>query len=172
VTSPADRRTDLTNRMADFVLARGLGAASLRPLATAAGISDRMLLYHFKDKAEVMTAVLHCLAHRLTAHLTAQTSPAPLPPGRLRRRLMQLAASAEVWPYMQLWLEIAARAGRGDAFCLAVGHQIGQGFLDWITAQTEGGKASDALRLLTLLEGRIVLTSIGMTGLGTTDPEA
>jgi len=160
--TPTDKRSDLIDHMADFVLARGLAAASLRPLAAAAGISDRMLLYYFKDKPAVIAAVLHCLAQRLTTRLSASASPQPLPAGRLRRHLFQLTSSDEVWPYMQLWLEIAARAARGDAFFFAVGHQIGQGFLGWIAAQLEGANPTEALRLLTLVEGRLLLKSIGL----------
>lgn len=162
MTDHSDRRLALIDSMADFVLAKGLAAATLRPLAAAAGVSDRMLLYYFKDKPEVITAVLHCLAQRLTTRLRANTSPHPLPAGRLRRHLFQMTSSDEVWPYMQLWLEIAVRAARGDAFFLAVGHQIGQDFLAWIAAQLEGASQTEAVRLLTLVEGRLLLKSIGL----------
>lgn len=162
MTAPDDRRAELTERMADFVLANGLAAASLRPLAAAAGVSDRMLLYYFTDKAAVITAVLICLAQRLTTRLTDATSPEPLPAGRLRHQLFKLTVAEDVWPYMQLWLEIAALAARGDAFYFKVGHSIGQGFLDWIAAQLIGGSRIEALRLLTLIEGRLLLKSIGL----------
>ena len=78
--------------MADFVLANGLGAASLRPLAASAGISDRMLLYYFKDKPAVMAAILQCLVDRLTALLAAKTITNPLPAGPLRNVLYKLTA--------------------------------------------------------------------------------
>ena len=38
-------RTRLLDRLAAHVIAHGLSAASLRPLAKAAGTSDRMLMY-------------------------------------------------------------------------------------------------------------------------------
>ena len=38
-----DRRALLLGKLADHVLAHGLSASSLRPLAKAAGTSDRML---------------------------------------------------------------------------------------------------------------------------------
>jgi AcrR family transcriptional regulator len=49
-----DRLSLLLDRLADYVLAHGLTASSLRPLARAAGTSDRMLLYYFADKDAVM----------------------------------------------------------------------------------------------------------------------
>jgi AcrR family transcriptional regulator len=38
-----DKRDALLDSMADFVLTHGLSAASLRPLAKAAGLSDRII---------------------------------------------------------------------------------------------------------------------------------
>ena len=48
-----DRRGELLDRMAAHLLAHGLEGANLRPLARAAGTSDRMLLYYFADKEEL-----------------------------------------------------------------------------------------------------------------------
>ena len=49
-----DRREAAIERMADHVLSEGLAAGTLRPLAAAAGTSDRMLLYYFADKDELL----------------------------------------------------------------------------------------------------------------------
>ena len=59
------RREEAIERMADHLLAEGLGAATLRPLAAAAGTSDRMLLYYFNDKDELLSATLHRVAERM-----------------------------------------------------------------------------------------------------------
>ena len=58
MTKPDTRRAAILERIADHILANGLSASSLRPLAKAAGTSDRMLLYYFADKAEIITAAL------------------------------------------------------------------------------------------------------------------
>ena len=42
----------------DYVLEHGLIGLSLRPLAAALGTSDRMLLYHFGTKDDLVAAVL------------------------------------------------------------------------------------------------------------------
>ena len=165
MTAPDDRRDDLTNRMADFVLVHGLEAATLSPLAAAAGVSDRMLLYYFKDKPAVMAAVLECLSQRLTAQLTARTSPQRLSAGQLRRHVFQQTAGDDLWPYMQVWMEVAVRAAREDKLCFAVGHKMGQAVLAWISSQLDGGNMGQAARLLTLVEGRLMLKSIGMRDL-------
>ncbi|HET6561729.1 MAG TPA: TetR/AcrR family transcriptional regulator [Marmoricola sp.] len=52
------RRTALAEAATDHVLEHGLVGLSLRPLATALGTSDRMLLYHFADKDDLVATVL------------------------------------------------------------------------------------------------------------------
>ena len=49
----AVRREDAIERMTDHILLKGLAGATLRPLAAAAGTSDRMLLYYFADRDEI-----------------------------------------------------------------------------------------------------------------------
>lgn len=159
-----DRRAELTGRIADFILAQGLEAASLRPLARAAGLSDRMLLYYFTDKAEALTAALDHLAARLTAVLAADIA-APLPEHALWDRLAARVRDPALWPYLCLWLEIAARAARGDAFFTARGRALGQGFHDWIAAQLDAPadrRAATALALFQRLEGLVVLRAVGL----------
>ncbi len=54
----SDRRLALAEGATDYVLEHGLIDMSLRPLAAALGTSDRMLLYHFSDKYDLVATVL------------------------------------------------------------------------------------------------------------------
>ncbi len=160
------RRLDILNGLADHVLAKGLPASSVRPLAEAAGISDRMLLYYFHDKSELIAATLQLLSSRLVALLDTHTAPQPMPLDALRRRLAAVLLSNEVWPYMQLWLEIVALSARGDPFYREVGGGIARAFLEWGKAQlqssTATARAADAARLLVAIEGMVLLKSVGL----------
>ena len=69
------RRRDLTELATDYVLEHGLIGLSLRPLAREIGTSDRMLLYHFDSKADLVAAVLVASTDRSVAALER------LPPG-------------------------------------------------------------------------------------------
>jgi AcrR family transcriptional regulator len=151
--------------MADHVLAHGLPAASLRPLARAAGISDRMLLYYFKDKAEVMAAVLERVAARLTLLMEAMGARPLQSAEALRADLLPILLDDALWPFMCVWLEIAALSARGDPLYRAIGEQIGRGFLAWGMAQLDSQaetREADALQLLAMIEGAVVLKSLGM----------
>ena len=163
------RKAALLDDLADFVLDRGLEAASLRPMAQAAGTSDRMLIYHFGDKDSLIAAVIDHVATRLTGLLQARTAPAPLPADRLQPLLLDMSLEDDIWPYLRLWLQIAARAGQGDPFFRAVGGQIGLGFIGWIAAQidaeTDAARQAQAARLFVLVEGLILVRSLGLDGL-------
>ena len=52
------RRDELAEQATDYVLEHGLIGLSLRPLASALGTSDRMLIYHFGGKDALITEVI------------------------------------------------------------------------------------------------------------------
>jgi AcrR family transcriptional regulator len=163
-----DRRAEIIGRLADHVLAHGLSASSLRPLAKAAGTSDRMLLYYFADKAEMMTATLSVIAMRIMAAMETRKAPDPLPFDQLLPIMLDAIVDDEMWPFMRVWLEMASLAANGDTFYRAAGEQLGRGFLAWgaaqIDAPTEAERHKQAARLLLMSEGMVVLKSIGLDG--------
>jgi len=63
------KRDDLTQAATDYALAHGLIGLSLRPLAAELGTSDRMLIYHFGSKDELVAAVLEASNVRSMAHI-------------------------------------------------------------------------------------------------------
>jgi AcrR family transcriptional regulator len=166
VVKSDDRRAVLLDRMADHILAHGISESSLRPLAKAARTSDRMLLYYFSDKTEMITATLGHISLRLAGVLGEQGAAAPLPIDRLIPKLFDLLCAESLWPYMRLWLEIASLAAKGDPVCRAVGEAIARGFLDWGAAQldspTPEAREADAAKLLVTIEGMILLKSVGL----------
>ncbi len=166
VDAPApDRRTALLEGLADHVLAHGLASASLRPLAEAMGTSDRMLLYYFKDKAELVAAILQTIAARMTALLAPLQALPPQPFDALRKLLTRAMLDDGLWPYMRLWLELASRAASDDAVARATGEAIARGFLalcEKLLDTPAPGRRADATRLLMAVEGAVLLKSLGL----------
>ncbi|OQW44298.1 MAG: hypothetical protein A4S12_03550 [Proteobacteria bacterium SG_bin5] len=160
-----DKRALLLDRLADHVLAEGLGGASLRPLARAVGTSDRMLLYYFPDKATLIAAVLARIAERFAPMLDGLAPATPGPPAALLALLPDLVAAPAFAPFMSLWLEMAALAARGDAGCRAAAGAIGRDLLGWIAARLdlpEPERGTVAARLFQQIEGAAVLRAIGL----------
>lgn len=161
------RRDALLDRIADHFLAEGLAETSLRPLAKAVGTSDRMLLYYFTDKAEIIGATLDRISARLVAELASIGSAGPVSPDALRIALIERLFAQEFWPFLRLFLQIAAHAAQGDPVYRTVGERIGRGFLAWGASQIDlpdaEARERAAATIMIEVEGRLFLQSIGMT---------
>ena len=165
-----ERREAAIERMADHVLSQGLGAATLRPLAAAAGTSDRMLLYYFADKDELLTATLGRIAARMIDQLDAAI---PVEPRRtfavLLGEVWGAMASDGLRPFMPLWLDLASGAARGLQPHRHVAGQIADGFLPWVTIRLEpegdGAAASLGPLFLATIEGMSLLKAVGREAL-------
>lgn len=160
------RRAELVAAMADHLLAEGLAGARLRPMARAAGISDRMLLYYFADKDELLAATLQQVATRLAGLLDAALPDAtPRPFALLLAQAWGVMGATEGRPYVRLWLELVAQAARGIQPHRAIAGGIFSGFLDWVAARLDIADPNDrheaAQLLLSMLEGLLVAHAVG-----------
>ena len=109
----ADRRATLTAQLAEIVLADGLDALALRSAAARLGTSDRMLLYYFGTKAELVGAVLGHISGQLRATLTAASSTERLPPSDFLIAASRLMAGLDMAPIMRVYMGVALPHGRG-----------------------------------------------------------
>lgn len=100
------RREAWTQQATDYTLKHGLIGLSLRPLAASLGTSDRMLLYHFGTKDDLVAAVLRESNDRAVAGISA------LPPSSDLRTavhdLWSVASSPELEPCTRQYVEAAA----------------------------------------------------------------
>ncbi len=157
-----DQRSQAIDLLAAHLLRTGLAEASLRQMATAAGISDRMLLYYFKDKADVLAATMERVAMQL-AHQLAVAIPegAGLAPARLIALAADLTTGEGMRPYMRLWIEIVAAAARKEPPFVEIARQIAAGFLHWIEARLEPGdprsRQATAAAILAIIDGLALL---------------
>jgi AcrR family transcriptional regulator len=168
-----ERREAAIELMADHILRQGMGAASLRPLAAAAGTSDRMLLYYFADRDELISATLERVAARLTTMLdTAVPADLRLPFGELLLAVWSAVRSAEMKPYMRVWLELAASAARDLEPHRTIANGIMNAFVRWTGDHLAVGRASEREQLSALLlatvEGALFLEAIGRRDLADT----
>ena len=133
-----DQRARVTALLAAHLLHSGLSATSLRQLAAAAGVSDRMLLYYFADKAEALAVAMAQIAADIGALLADAIPPGPpLPPAALIASAVRATTAPAIKPYMRLWIEVVAAAARGEAPFPAIARQIAIGFRAWIEARLD-----------------------------------
>lgn len=149
-----------TDALADYVLRHGIATASLRPMAKAAGTSDRMLVYHYGSKAGVMEAALTEIARRNVQSLEAALPPVPLPAKDLMAALGMVAQSGVFDQVFAVFFELAAMSLRGDEAAKAIGHPAVAHFMDWTKARlTDPERAPE---LLGAVEGWGVLKGLGL----------
>ncbi|MEX3014255.1 TetR/AcrR family transcriptional regulator [Gymnodinialimonas hymeniacidonis] len=149
--------------MAAHVVEHGLTTASLRPLAKAAGTSDRMLIYHFSDKDGVIGALLEYLAERFTQGLDAAIPEARFEsPGAVLHAVVGVMRSPMASGYARVWLDIVAASARGELAYGQTGGAIITGFTAWVMKRLpEGEGEATARALLTVLEGTLVMDAVG-----------
>jgi AcrR family transcriptional regulator len=147
--------------LADHVLENGLNSASLRPMAAAAGTSDRMLIYHFGSKDAMIGALLAFLADRMAMGLDAAVPERRFETeAALVREIIGLMRSDRFRPYIRVWLDIVSAAAQGSAIHREAGHRILALYLDWLARRHPEGERGASLAL-TLVEGALVMDAVG-----------
>jgi len=122
-----------------------------------------MLLYYFDDKEDLLGAILERIALNLRESLDLALS-GRRPFKELLAALAELTAAPEIRPYMQLWLELAARSARGEEPFRKVAGAILDGFLDWTASRldvAEPQRSAQATLLLCLIDGLEIFDAAG-----------
>ncbi len=146
--------------MGQFVLANGLQNASLRPLAKAAGTSDRMLIYHFGSKDALLAAIMRCIADQMTAGLTATfAGQERMTAADLLRRVWEIAQTPATRPVMRVWLELTSMAARDGGATQDIAMGIADGFLAWTQVHLKDPELASLV--LTHFEGLLVMQEAG-----------
>ena len=156
-----EKRAEIVETLAGHLLAAGLGETGLRRLAAVAGTSDRMLLYYFENKEEILGEVLTRIASGLTEGLAGIVGDEPLPPARALEGIWPLIHDPGARDQLRLWLDLSSRASRGDAFSQEVVARIRE---DWVAAlsaildvPTEDERRTLALLMMSAIDGQVVL---------------
>lgn len=158
-------RDVLLPRLAAHVLEHGLADASLRPLARAAGTSDRMLLYHFGSKERLVADLLAHLAGQFSVALD-QAFPAERAASREDCVAQVLAITGEgtFQPFMRVWWDIVSGCAAGNAAYLEAAGAIMDGLLQWVVdhlPEDDPDPQAGARMVLTYIEGAQMLGAVG-----------
>jgi AcrR family transcriptional regulator len=120
----SDRRDALAEAATDYVIEHGLLDLTLRPLAAALGTSDRMLLYHFADKHDLVATVLRVANDRSVTGIRA-LSPS-VDPHAAVIDLWGAVSSPEQARCQRLYVEAAALGVLGaEPFASVIGEANG-----------------------------------------------
>lgn len=149
------RREHLAESAADYVLAHGLVGLSLRPLAADLGTSDRMLLYHFAGKDDLVATVLRVGNDRSVARVRAL----PAAPD-VRRAVLDLWTEVTTSPVaacQRMYVEAAALGLFGQEPYASVVREANR---VWVRALADhlvaaGADVASAARAVALLDAAL-----------------
>ena len=146
------RRAALAEAATDYALEHGLIGMSLRPLAAAIGTSDRMLLYHFADKDDLVASVLRVSTDRSVEEIRA------LPPAADVHAFVvgfwDASLTGQLERCQRVYVEAAALGLLGQEPYASVVREAND---RWTAALTDrvveaGGPAAAARRVVVLLD--------------------
>lgn len=160
-------RAKLLHAMANHVLAHGLNDASLRPLAAAAETSDRMLIYHFGCKEDLISALLTHLGS-----LFIEALEDSLPPGRFASEyegvleILSLMRAPRAQGFQRVWFDILSASLRGSAAHRTTAQTILGSLHNWLVARMPASlPSSRTADLLLRIEGILIAEAIGRNDL-------
>ena len=158
-----DKRLLLTGRIADAFLAHGVAQIPLRDLADALDTSDRMLLYYFDDKEDLVRSALAEISRRLGSLLSNSLADEQHSAAELLLRMARRLAAPAVAPYMRVWADLAARGGRGEQPFKDMARQSVEGWVVWCESRLAmpgvARRRAVASALLAVVEGVRLLES-------------
>jgi AcrR family transcriptional regulator len=162
MTEKQDARKDaLAQAVAAFLLAHGVSGSGLRALAKAAGTSDRMLIYYFGGKEDLIRESTSLIVAGLAGQLDRLLGSGRRPRARLLDDLTDACSDPAFFPMIRLWFEIVGLAARGVAPYTQLSHDMARVFIAWIEGHLVTKQQADASDLFAHLEGRMLLHVIG-----------
>jgi AcrR family transcriptional regulator len=157
----ASKREAMTQRLTDIALADGLSELVLLRAAKRLATSDRMLVYYFGTKSEIIHAVLTCISQRQSAMLAARSSGGPRSAKRVFEKAWTIVSDPKFVPFMRVWTEVVSRGSRGEEPYKTFGEQAISSWLAWLETRLAmpPGKARGrhAAAILTILFGATLL---------------
>ena len=155
------RRLALIEMIADVLLAEGVAQIPLRDLAAALGTSDRMLLYYFDDKADLVRSSLEEVSSRLARALETSSPVERSPPDAVFEAVVARFGAEAMSPFMTVWADIVARSGRGEEPFRTFARESVERWLQWLAArldlEDEAERREVAAAILAVVEGTRLL---------------
>ncbi len=144
----------------EHVLDHGVATLSLRPLAAALGTSDRMLLYYFHSREQLLVAVLAEVGAQLQGHLSEALPDRALPPAVLLGAAEAALRSEGVDRHLRLYVEVSGLAARGQEPFRTVAAAVTEGWRTWVDERLDVApdeRAAAAAGVLAMIDGLLLL---------------
>ena len=158
------KREEIVQRVAQHLVARGFEDSGVRALAASAGISDRMLMYYFETKEELISQALLVLADGMTASLDELVPQRRASATQIVAALTDSENQSEMQKrVLMLWFEIVGLAIRGGDPYRSTSNQILENYEDWIAGKLPSDQRHRSREVLARIEGQLMLDLLQAT---------
>ncbi len=151
------RRRAIVEAAASHLIENGLQNSGLRAIAQSVGMSDRMIMYYFDTKDDLVSAALELIGEGLAAGMESAVPNGNATPKQILGALAETLQSDEAQAIMRLWFEIVGLAMRGHEPY----RQTAALLLERSEEQIKGKLRSDqkhrAREVLGALEGKVMI---------------
>lgn len=152
-----ERRREIVDAVAQHLIREGFRNSGLRALAKSIGISDRMVMYYFETKEDLIAAAISSIGENLAKGME-QSLPSGLSTApQVLDALLGQEQSLEVKAILQLWFEIVGLAIRGDEPYKSTASLLLTSSEDRIRKRLRSGQKHRAREVLAGLEGELMI---------------
>lgn len=164
-------REEMLSVALDAALDGGLSRLTFGRLASRLNISDRMVVYYFPTKDDLVTSVLAVVGNQLQ-HVLAAAFSSPMNDHRaLVAAAWPVVAQPECDPLFGLYFEAIGQATAGLEPYKSVAAQLVEGWLEWLGGFVVGDseyRRAEAAAAVALLDGLLLMRLLGGSDLADT----
>ena len=156
------KKEQIIQKVTQYMVLEGLEDVGLRKLAAVGGTSDRMLIYYFGTKDGLIGEAMATVAAGLSMQLDAVLGEEKRDAQTLLNELYALNRVPEFNLTIRLWFEVIGLAVRGREPYASSAKAIADNWLSWMESHLVEQDVPMAKLLFAELEGRLMLSLIGM----------
>ena len=108
------RKREIIEAAASHLIEHGFQRSGLRAIAESVGVSDRMIMYYFATKDDLVSAALEMIGEGLAAGMETAVPKGNVTPSQILDALSETLQSDQTQAIMRLWFEIIGLAMRGQ----------------------------------------------------------
>lgn len=154
----------IVEKLMCHLLKHGMSNSSIRQLAKAADVSDRMLLHYFENKEEVIKIVMFKLTDQLINALNVNMKKLAFKD--FIDYAIKVISDDETRKYTRMALELATNTVDGEEYCKDIAKKIFANFFDWINECIEETNEEEKLKQVSMayviIEGLVILDRVGV----------
>jgi AcrR family transcriptional regulator len=159
-----EKRAEIVEAVARHLVLEGFRNSGLRALAASVGISDRMIMYYFPTKEDLVAEALMKVAGDMAQSLEQVLPARRASVSRIVESLVASGRRPEIQPTLRLWFEIVGLAMHDSGPYRETARRILSGWEDWIGMKLGPRRAHLAGEVLARIEGALMISLIRSEG--------